>query len=96
MPNVGRHAAAGPGGAFFLVEGIALSALLVLATASGRREAFAAALLLIAAGPWGPEALFQVLFLAAALWQGYVSLAARRQRDQRDRPTRGTGVSDRS
>lgn len=88
VPNLHRRSEGGPSGTFFLAEGIALAAVLIAAVASGRRAALAAALLLVAAGPWGPEALFQVLFLAAALWQAYVAVAAHRQQrpDRHRRP----------
>lgn len=67
VPNIGVHAAGAPNGVTYLGVGLVLSALLALATATGRRLAVAVGALLVAAGPWGPERLFPLLYLLLAI-----------------------------
>ncbi len=68
VPNIGVHAAGRPSGTTYLALGLALAGLLALATASGRRLAVGLGALLVAAGPWGPEALFPLLYLLLSAW----------------------------
>lgn len=66
VPNIGVHAAGQPSGVTYLAVGLALAALLALATVSGRQLAVGLGALLVAAGPWGPEKLFPLLYLILA------------------------------
>lgn len=79
LPNLDRHASgSGTSGATYLGVGLALAAILALATLTGRRLASGVAALLVAAGPWGPEALFQLLyFLLAVAMTGWALYAAK-------------------
>lgn len=78
LPNLGRRApGSGPSGATYLVIGLALATLMALATLTGRCLAVGIAALLVTAGPWGPESLFQLLyFLLAVGMTGWVIRAA--------------------
>jgi hypothetical protein len=62
VPNL-HHASRGVTGATYLAVGLVLAAFLALATAIGRRALVVMASLFITVGPWGPERLFQLLFL---------------------------------
>jgi hypothetical protein len=67
VPNLGYRAANGASGAAYLALGAVLAGLVGAATLSGRRVLLAAALLLVAVGPWGPEHLYQVLYALVAV-----------------------------
>jgi hypothetical protein len=67
VPNVG-HAEKGVTGAAYLAVGLVLASFLALATASGRRALLVLASLFLTVGPWGPERLFQLLYLALFVW----------------------------
>lgn len=67
VPNLGRSSGHGTG-ATYLAIGLVLAAAIVVATLSGRLVALAAAMVFTGIGPWGPERLFQILYLLAAAW----------------------------
>lgn len=69
VPNFG-HSSRGVTGATYLAVGLVLSAFLALATASGRRVLVVLAVLFTTVGPWGPERLFEILYLVLAIWMG--------------------------
>lgn len=67
VPNL-HHASRGVTGATYLAVGVVLAAFLGLATLLGRRALVALGALFVTVGPWGPERLFQLLYLALTLW----------------------------
>lgn len=67
VPNL-HHASRGVTGATYLAVGVVLAAFLGLATLIGRRALVALGALFVTVGPWGPERLFQLLYLALTLW----------------------------
>jgi hypothetical protein len=67
VPNL-HHASRGVTGEAYLAVGLVLAAFLALATFIGRRVLVALGALFITVGPWGPERLFQLLYLALTLW----------------------------
>jgi hypothetical protein len=78
LPNLGRQATADATGTTFLAIGLALSALLAVASLTRRGVLMAAAALLVAVGPWGPEYLLMILFFVWALYlMGLTTRAAR-------------------
>lgn len=91
VPNMDRHApGGGTSGATYLVVGLTLAVLLAFATLTGRRLAVGVAALLVAAGPWGPERLFQLLyFLLAVALIGWVLYAAKVHTAKASRPSPG-------
>lgn len=67
VPNL-QHASRGVTGATYLAVGVVLAAFLALATLTGRRALVALGALFVTVGPWGPERLFQLLYLALTAW----------------------------
>jgi hypothetical protein len=67
VPNL-HHASRGVTGESYLAVGLVLAAFLALATFIGRRVLVALGALFVTVGPWGPERLFQLLYLAFTLW----------------------------
>jgi hypothetical protein len=67
VPNL-HHASRGVTGETYLAVGLVLAAFLALTTFIGRRVLVALGALFITVGPWGPERLFQLLYLALTLW----------------------------
>lgn len=67
VPNL-DHASGHASGATYLAVGLVLAAAVVVATLSGRLVALAAAMVFVGVGPWGPERLFQILYLLVAAW----------------------------
>lgn len=67
VPNL-EHSSGHVGGATYLAIGLVLAGAVVLATLSGRLVALCAAMVFVGVGPWGPERLFQILYLLAAAW----------------------------
>ncbi len=67
VPNLGHSGGHVTGGAYLAI-GLILAGAILLATFSRRLVLLTAAMAFTCVGPWGPEHLFQLLFMIATAW----------------------------
>lgn len=67
VPNLGHSGGHVTGGAYLAI-GLILAGAILAATFTGRLVLLSAVMAFTCVGPWGPEHLFQVLFMIATAW----------------------------
>lgn len=70
VPNLG-HSGGHVSGGVYLAIGLILAGAILAATFSRRLVLLTAAMLFTCVGPWGPEHLFQLLFMIATAWLAF-------------------------